>query len=407
MVAVNESDSLIANEISAEKLRIQSVDLLRGFVMIIMAIDHVRVYSGILAGGLDTGIFFTRWITHYCAPVFAFFAGTSAFLFFKKTGDIKALTKFLITRGLLLVVFELTVVRFFWTFNLEYATFNITGVIWMLGWCMVLLAGFIRLGPLTVAILGVAIIFAQQIFAYVPAIFPSAIQDSIKMVWGFFYPTGKAGVTISSGSAGLPNAFGFDIFYVLIPWCGVMMAGYGFGNLLTRDAAQVKKVCLAIGLAAILLFIIVGILLIDMAPLAGTDVPFLFKLLGQQKYPASQLFLLMTLGPVIALVPWAQKVKGSFFNAVAVIGRVPMFYYLLHLLVIHLSAFVVNMFLTGSIHQEWYRTAPFVGVPPTEQWNLPLLYLTWIVDVGILYFACRWHARFKVNHPEIGWVKYI
>jgi uncharacterized membrane protein len=407
MIEVAQPAPLATREIAKGNARIQSIDLLRGAVMIIMAIDHVRVYSGILAGGLDPGIFFTRWITHYCAPAFAFFAGTSALLYFQKTRDTNDVAKFLLTRGLILVVLEFTVVRFFWTFNFDYSTFNITGVIWMLGWCMVLVAAFVRIRPLTLAIIGLIIIFAQQMFAYVPDIFPASMQDSIRTVWGFFYPAGKAGVTIAGGSGGLPSAFGFDIFYVIIPWVGVMMAGYGFGQLLLLDPLKVKKVCLSIGIGSILLFIIAGTLLISQAPLAATDAPFLFKLLGQQKYPPSQLFLLMTLGPVIALVPWAQNVKGWLADAVKIIGRVPMFYYLLHLLVIHLSAFVVNIAISGSIHQDWYMTAPFVGVPEGERWSLYLLYLVWAVDVVILYFACRWYANYKLNHPENAWIKYL
>src|SRR3954465_2285493 len=120
--------------------RIDSLDVVRGLVMVLMAIDHVRCYSGQPAGGATADIFLTRWITHYCAPAFAFFAGTSAFLYLQKTRDYSNVATFLLTRGFLLVVLELTAVRFFWTFNFDYSTFNITGVIWMLGWCMVILA---------------------------------------------------------------------------------------------------------------------------------------------------------------------------------------------------------------------------------------------------------------------------
>src|SRR5690349_7246634 len=123
-------------ELKSVAQRIQSVDILRGIIMIIMAIDHVRVYSGMPAGGPEAGIFFTRWITHYCAPGFAFFAGTSAYLYHLKSGSTSDLAKFLITRGLLLVVLELTVIRYFWMFNFNYSEFAFCGVIWMLGWCM-------------------------------------------------------------------------------------------------------------------------------------------------------------------------------------------------------------------------------------------------------------------------------
>src|SRR5688572_1930595 len=149
-------------------LRIQSVDILRGLVMVLMAIDHVRVYSGVPAGGPEAGVFFTRWITHFCAPGFAFLAGTSAFLYGIKIADQAKLARYLVTRGLMLVVLELTAIRFFWAFNVNYAEFVLAGVIWMLGWCMVLLAALTWLRPKVVGIIGVTIILVQQLFGFVP-----------------------------------------------------------------------------------------------------------------------------------------------------------------------------------------------------------------------------------------------
>jgi uncharacterized membrane protein len=390
--------------------RIQSVDLLRGAVMIIMAIDHVRVYSGIPAGGATADVFFTRWITHYCAPTFVFFAGTSAFLYFQKTGDKGTVAKFLLTRGLLLVLLEMTVIRFFWMFNFDYATFTFTGVIWMLGWCMVLMAAFVGLRPSTLAVVGLVIIFCQQVFQFVPQLFPATMQASVAKLWGFFYPPALEGVSGAgnlSGTSGMDKPFGLSIFYVIIPWIGVMMAGYGFGQWLLRPSREVRKICLRIGTGAVVLFLVGGIALTLLNTIPDDTTPFLFRLLGQKKYPPSQLFLLMTLGPIIALVPWAEKTSGRLADAVKIIGRVPMFYYLLHLLLIHLSAFVVNLLLYGDIHQDWYTNAPFVGMAEDQQWGLPLLYLVWAIDVIILYYICRWYARYKADHPEIGWMKYI
>lgn len=390
--------------------RLQSIDLLRGLVMVIMAIDHVRVYSGLPAGGPTAGIFFTRWITHYCAPSFVFLAGTSAFLYFQKSGDKGEVTRFLIIRGLILVLMELTIIRFFWMFNFDYATFTFGGVIWMLGWCMVLLAAFIRLRSNTLIIIGLVMIFAQQVFLYVPNLFPAAVSAPLEKIWAVFYPSnsaGKSGAALLSGIAGFPSIFGVSIFYVLIPWIGVMMAGYGFGQVFLRDAATIKKICLWVGLSAIALFIVAGTVMIFTAPPSDYNPPFLFKLLGQQKYPPSQLYLLMTLGPLIALLPWASTLKGKLAEALVIIGRVPMFYYILHLLLIHLSAFVVNLIISGTIHQEWYNTAPFVGIPEEQRWSLPVLYIVWAIDVVILYFACRWYAAYKANHPQQAWLKYL
>jgi uncharacterized membrane protein len=391
--------------------RLQSIDILRGAVMIIMAIDHVRVYSGIPAGGPTVGIFFTRWITHFCAPAFVFFAGTSAFLYLQKSGDKNDLAKFLVTRGLLLVLLELTVVRCSWMFNFDFVNFTFTGVIWTLGWGMVILAAFLRLRPSTIGVIGLIIIFAQQAFQFVPNIFPSSIRESVATIWGFFYPSVSdhvSGATKLSGISGLQSALGIRIFYVLIPWIGAMMAGYGFGQFLLLEPTSRVRICFRIGFSAILLFLVAGTAIILLqSPGQGGDTPFIFKLLGQQKYPPSQLYLLMTLGPLIALIPWADKIKGWFADAIKMVGRVPMFYYLVHIPLIHLSAFVVNFIRTGSIHQDWYTTVPFLSMPEEQRWGLPLLYLVWAIDVIILYFVCRAYAQYKSNHPEKGWLKYL
>ena len=373
--------------------RIQSIDILRGLIMVLMAIDHVRVYSGVPAGGPDVGIFFTRWITHFCAPGFAFFAGTSAFLYGSKIGDKKKLAQYLVTRGLLLVVLELTIIRFFWAFNVS-TDFVLAGVIWMLGWSMVALAALIWLRPKVVGAIGLAIIFLQQLFGMVPGIFPSPTREAFGKVWEFIYPTG------------LETFNGVSILYVLIPWIGVMAAGYGFGTILLMSPERRRKVCRTIGLTAISLFLALGTLQI-LATSSPDAPPFIFRLLNQNKYPASQLFLMMTLGPMILLVPFVENVKGWFAKVLSTLGRVPFFYYLLHILVIHISALVVQLIRQGAVHHEWYSYAPFAQVPEEFRWSLPLLYLVFIIDVTILYFVCRWYARYKMEHPEKKWLAFI
>ena len=383
--------------------RIASLDIMRGVIMVLMAIDHVRVYSGLPAGGDTAGIFFTRWVTHFCAPGFVFLAGTAAFLHGRKLGDQGALARYLVTRGLMLVVLELTLIRFSWTFNVNYADFVLAGVIWMLGWCMVLLAALVRLSPRTVGWLGVGIIAVQQVFHFLPRALPVAVRDPVGRVYEFIYP------------AGLDGMPGIAVLYVLVPWIGVMAAGYGFGAIMMREPTERRKLCLRIGLSATALFLVGGSALVAMqgAPTpdagggaAGDGPPALFRLLNQQKYPASQLFLLMTLGPMIALLPAAERARGWFAGALATVGRVPLFYYLLHIPVIHLSALLVNVLRTGSAHGEWYAQAPFASVPPEQQWTLSLLYLVFAVDVAILYVACRWYAGVKARRPG-SWMRYV
>jgi uncharacterized membrane protein len=371
--------------------RLSSIDLLRGVVMVLMAIDHVRVYSGISAGGPNPGIFFTRWITHFCVPAFVFFAGTGAWLQGSKTGDKAALSRFLLVRGALLVVLELTLIRFCWTFNLDYGNFTLAGVIWMLGWCMILLAAVIRLPVRAIGILGLGIIFLQQLFAY-----PSHwLPDAVRPLWEFIYP------------GGAEPWKGLSILYTLVPWIGVMAAGYAFGVVMQLEAGRRRRICLWIGLSATALFLIIGTILVFSHPAPEKALPPVLRLLNQTKYPASQLYLMMTLGPIIALLPWAERAKGWLVNILLVFGRVPLFFYLCHILLIHCSALLVNLIRTGSTHQAWYATAPYDWIPEPDRWPLGLLYLVWLIDVIILYVVCRWYSRYKGAHPEKMWLKYI
>lgn len=374
--------------------RIDSIDIVRGLVLVLMAIDHVRVYSGMPAGGPTAGIFFTRWITHFCAPAFVFLAGTSAFLHGRKLGSTSSLARFLLTRGLMLVVLELTLIRFAWTFNIAYSQFVLAGVIWMLGWCMVMLAAFVRFSPKTIGFTGVAIMLFQQVFSLVPRAFPASMRPAVGTVWEFFYP------------AGLDNTPVISILYVLIPWIGVMMAGYGFGTILLRETAERRKLCLRLGLGMTALFLIVAGIAVTQIPPGDNAPPTLFRMLNQAKYPPSQLFLLMTLGPMIALLPVAERMSGFPAKILTIFGRVPMFYYLLHIPLIHISALLVNMIRTGAMHQEWYNSAPFASVPEGERWGLPLLYLVFVIDLILLYFPCRWYAKYKAGKGT-GWVSYI
>lgn len=374
--------------------RWQSIDLLRGVIMVLMAIDHVRVYSGVPAGGVSPDIFFTRWVTHFCAPGFAFFTGTGAFLYGQKIGDKGRLAGYLLTRGLLLVLLELTFIRWCWTFNFEYGKFLLAGVIWMLGWCMVLMAALVWLRPIVVGLIGLFIIFGQQLFHTIPHTL--GLHGAAGRWWEFIYPYAEQDAP-----------FGMAILYVLVPWVGVMAAGYGFGLILQMPPVKKRKICLWTGLSAILIFLIAGSVLLLRQP-AQPDAPsFIIRLLRQNKYPASPLFLLMTLGPLIALVPYAEKAKGWFAQVLVTFGRVPLFYYLLHIPLIHLSALLVMRIREGKIFPAWYASAPFTSITEGHQWGLGLLYLVFVLDVIFLYFLCRWYARYKFTHPGQKWLKYI
>lgn len=374
--------------------RIQSVDFCRGLVMVLMAIDHVRVYSGLPPGGPDPGIFFTRWITHFCAPAFVFLSGTSAFLYGVKVKDKNLLTRYLLTRGLLLVLLELTLIRFFWTFNLNYSGFVLAGVIWMIGWSMVGLAFLSRFNPYGVGIAGLIIIFFQDAFARVPSLLPEHSRQAFGYFWEFIY------------YAGLEAPPGITILYVIVPWVGVMAAGYGFGLLFQMDAPLRRKRLLQMGLTATLAFILIGTILAlqNQQPDAP---PFIYRLLNQRKYPASQLYLLMTLGPLLLIMAFVEDIKSAVGNAIVIIGRVPFFYYLMHILLIHVSALIVQLIKYGQSFPAEYSTAPYSQVPDEHRWSLGLLYGVFIVDVAILYLLCRWYAQYKSTHPEKKWLRYL
>jgi uncharacterized membrane protein len=380
--------------------RLQSIDIVRGLVMVLMAVDHVRHYSGNPAGGPTAGIFFTRWITNFAAPAFCFFAGTGAFLHGRKLGDRRALSRYLLERGAILVLLELTFIREAWTFNVDHAHYNQGNVIWVLGWCMILLACLVRFSAKAVGIFGLVVIFGQQLMALPSAMMSEGARNATKWIWQILYFGGK----FELGDGGIP----FAVIYSIVPWIGVMAAGYGFGTLLLRDTEERRRLCLRIGLSATALFVAVaGFIVLFDAPKPG-DPQALFRFLGQKKYPASQLFLMMTLGPTIALLPYAERARGAVANVLLTFGRVPMFYYLLHIPLIHSLAIIVSLIRSGSVNPWLFGNHPWASppLPPGYMWSLGLLYLVFAIAVVLLYFPCRWYGNLKARH-KTSWLRYI
>lgn len=377
--------------------RVRSIDVVRGLVCVLMAIDHVRVYSGLPAGGPSPGIFLTRWVTHFVAPAFCFFAGTGAYFLGKRLRDAVALRRFLVTRGLLLVLLELTLIRFLWAFHVS-PDFMLAGVIWMLGWCMVLLGLFVGMSARLVGSIGVGIVVAQQLFNL-----PGRLIPAIASPWSFIY---------NSPAESAP--FGINVLYVLVPWIGVMMAGFGFGVLMQRDDESRKRALVRLGLGMTAAWLIVATTKAIVAGDGGGEAagdgaggpPLWVKVLNQQKYPASQLFLLMTLGPMIALLPYAERWRGWVGRALEIFGRVPMWYYLMHLLVIHVVAIVVNAMRGHGFSNAWFTTAPYAQIPSEGRWNLGLLYVVWAACILILYPLSKWYAERKRARPAT-WMRYI
>ena len=362
--------------------------------MVLMAIDHVRVYSGVPAGGPTLGVFLTRWITHFVAPGFAFLAGTAAFFHGRKLGNTRALSRYLLTRGAILVLLELTIIRVFWTFNLDFAHYNLAGVIWMLGWCMIIMAALVHLPVRAIAFIGLLLVFGQMLVGAVAEQLPSSLGWLAKIL--YFVDV------IQFGEDGPPLA----ILYVLVPWIGVMAAGYAFGAVLLRPEPERRRLCFRIGGAAIALFFIMrGLDIGDQNHWRSGEnlsAPGFIRFLNTSKYPASPDFLLMTLGPIIALLPFAERARGKIGEVLATFGRVPMFYYLLHIPAIHTAAIVVSLVREGGVNPWLFANHPMWPPPIPEgyRWSLGLLYLVFVIVVALLYPACRWYARVKQNRPR-------
>jgi len=373
--------------------RIAAIDLLRGAVMVLMAIDHVRVFSGVPAGGPSPGVFFTRWITHFCAPAFVFLAGTSAFFYGLRRHD---LSRFLVTRGLWLIVLELTVLRLAWTFNLDFRHYEMAGVIWVIGWSMIVLAGLAKLPLRVIATFGVAVIALHNLL-------DGRVTGGA--LWKIAYVGFHDGPIAFSADG--PNLM---VLYSLIPWIGVMAAGYAFGCVLALPAERRDRACYVLGLGAIGLFLVLrGFNLYgDPRPWGQGPMPPYLGFLNTTKYPASLSFLLMTLGPTIALIPAAERVRGPVARFLTVFGRVPFFFYVLHIPLIHALALVVSKIRLGEVSPWLFANHP-MGNPPAPEgyaWSLPLLYLVWAIAIAILYPACRWFAHIKRTH-DAWWLRFL
>lgn len=392
------------------RVRLGSVDLLRGAAMILMAIDHVRVYSGLPAGGPTPGIFFTRWVTHFCAPIFVFLAGTSIAL---RGENAPGTSRLLLSRGAWLVLLELTVLRLAWTFNTDFRHYELAGVIWMLGWCMILMAGLVRLPRPWLLGFGVLVVAGHNVLDnHFGAVTTSLPEGPLSGLWKVLY-LGFFRGPVSFGPDG-PNLM---VLFSIVPWIGVMALGHVFGAVLRLPPADRDRWCLRLGLGAIAAFLVLrGFNLYGdprpwgAAPAPGGPPPYppLLGFLNTSKYPASLLFLLMTLGPAVALIPALERARGWLASAVATFGRVPFFYYLLHIPLIHALALVVSIIRTGGV-DPWLLANHPMGNPPAPEgyaWSLGLLYLVWAVALLVLYPLCRWFAGLKARRRD-WWLSYL
>ena len=385
--------------------RLESVDLLRGIVMVVMALDHVRdfftnvPYDPMNLAKTFPALFFTRWITHFCAPVFVFLAGTGAFLSFERGRTKGELFWFLLSRGLWLALLEITWVKCLgWGFNFDFHS-TAAAVLWAIGWSMVVLAGLVCLPTWAVTLFGVVMIATHNAF------------DSIApATWGKF---GWLWIVLHrGGSFEIAHGWSFIAAYPLIPWIGVMAAGYGFGAIFRQEPAARRRNIFLIGLGLTLAFVILRFANVygDPRPWTSQSRPLytFFSFLNCHKYPPSLLYLLMTLGPALMLLAWLERGAAPIFKPFLVFGRVPLFYYLIHLPFIHALAAIVAFIRYGRA--DWLFSSPFdsgqATIPPDNGFGLPVVYLLWVCVVVALYPACRWFAELKRRNRS-AWLSYL
>jgi uncharacterized membrane protein len=404
--------------------RIDSIDLLRGIVMVIMMLDHTRDYVHYGALSFDpldltqtnTLLFLTRWITHFCAPTFVFLAGTGCYLQFARGKSKSDLSRFLITRGLWLIVLELTVVRLLCFFNYQIKFLAFLQVIWVIGVAMIVLATLIHLPLKMIAAFGVAMIFLHNLFdKFQVVVQPGgpAPNPGAKL-WMVLHQPGLFPIA----NAGSPIVF---VLYPLIPWIGVMAAGYAFGALYQKDSGSRRRWLLILGGLATALFVILRAVDVYGDPLKWSRqknlVFTVLSFLNTQKYPPSLLYLLMTLGPAILALAWfersrssaphSQTAPGSIRNFFVTFGRVPLFFYLLQWLTAHTISILLHWGVgkpTAWLFQtpiDWF-SAPQPGIG----FNLAVVYAAWIGGVLLLYPLCKWFAGVKQRRRD-WWLSYL
>lgn len=373
------------------KSRIQSIDALRGLVMIIMALDHIRDffhYDAFKHNPLDLlyspyPLFLTRWITHFCAPAFIFITGISAYLYgLKHTKG--QLSKFLFTRGLWLIFLEFTVIHTGWLFNFDY-NHIILQVIWAIGISMVFLSLMVKFPNIVILFTGMAIVFLHNLvdLHFIAGKINFAEGTFANDLWILLHHKGGFSITQHI------NVF---VMYPIFPYLGLICTGYAFGKLFSpeTDSQKRKKALLLAGSLCIIVFIV-----LRYANIYGDPAPWSIQIpsrydfasfINTTKYPVSLLFALMTLGPSILFLYFFENIQNGLTKILITIGKVPMFYYIIHLYLIHTIAVC-----TGT----------------TNKLHLWAIFPIWMAVVGVLYFPCQWYGKYKSAHPEKRWLSYL
>ena len=382
--------------------RVTSIDILRGLIMIIMALDHTRDFfhsTAMTADPLNPAtttpvLFFTRWITHFCAPGFVFLSGLSAWLSSQKKTKAAA-SMFLLKRGAWLVIVEVTLVTFGITFN-PFFNLIILQVIWVIGWSMIILGLLMRISYKAILLIGIFLVFGHNVLDYIKL--PGG------QVAGYFW---AALFTARGTIVALDSSHFIAVFYAILPWTGIMLLGYSAGIWFQKgfSPGKRKRLLLLAGIFAIALFI--GLRLIRGYGDPGAwDGKTLFSFLNTSKYPPSLEFACMTLGPSLILLSLFENVRTRWSEVVSIYGRVPFFYYMLHFYLLHILLVLLFFATNHSMAQISDPNSPFMFRPVAFGFNLAIVYLIWLAVVAALYFPCRWFNKVKMERSE-WWLKYL
>ncbi len=384
----------------ARHARLESVDIVRGVIMIVMALDHTRDFFGVPGQNptdlstASAALFATRWITNFCAPVFFLLTGTGAYLSLRRKST-SELSRYLFTRGLWLLVLETVVVRCLaYQFNVDYRVTMLL-VLWALGWAMITLSVLVRLPASAVAAVGTIMIASHNLFDVV---------KSASAVWTVLHSPGF-----------LLNTPQHVVFvgYPLIPWIGVTAVGYALGQVYSWEAARRRSFLLRAGLAVSLAFLVLRGANVYGDPsrwtMQGSALFTALSFLNTTKYPPSLLFLLMTLGPAMLFLRAVDGGTPRWLEPALVIGKVPLFYYMLHFFLIHLLAVLTCYAKYGSAH--WMFESPTLAnypftAPPGWGHSLLVVYLVWALVVVVMYPLCRWFAALKQRRRD-WWLSYL
>jgi uncharacterized membrane protein len=384
--------------------RIREIDVVRGIVIVLMVLDHVRdyVYQGSHEfNPLDPDrttvlLYVTRWVTNFCAPTFVFLAGTSVWLQIAAGKSRGELSTFLVKRGLWLVLLEVTVVSFAWSFQIHYTV--IWQVIWAIGWSFVVLAGLVWLPRGAVLALGVVIVAGHDLVDSL------SLGGPFAEVWGAL---ANMRMALHVGAITILNG------YPVLPWLGVMALGYGLGPVFLNPPAKQARILLALGAGMTVLFVILRAgnfygdprLWVERADPIRTAMDFF----NVDKYPPSLLFVCITVGPMLASLPLIARCRGMLIDVCRTLGSVPLFAYVTHLYVVHLCGIVLNLAVGNDIDGQFDYLAKMAVSPSQLQGlglPLPFVYVTWIFVVGVVYMASRWFAELRRRRTE-WWLSYL